>query len=265
MPVIKGLGWTFDTVAEQYEKFRPGYADDLYKTIFEYCPINAGSSVVEVGIGAGQATLPILRTGCRVTAVEPGEKFSALCGEKFSGFPGFSVVTGKFEDVALEENAYDLVFSASAFHWVPEREGYEKVHRILKSGGTFARFANHPYRDKGKPELSDEIDELYARYYSTYHNRKHEKPVEFREEEAVERAEIAKKYGFANIRHAMFYRMREFTAKEYIMLLGTYSDHIAIEETIRNKFFSAIEQAINDHGGTMTIYDTMDLQLAQKV
>ncbi len=28
MPVIKGLEWTFDTVASAYEKFRPGYAYD---------------------------------------------------------------------------------------------------------------------------------------------------------------------------------------------------------------------------------------------
>jgi len=47
-------------------------------------------------------------------------------------------------------------------------------------------------------------------------------------------------------------------------LLGTYSDHIAIEEPIRLKFFAAIEAAINDHGGTVTIGDTMDLQLARK-
>ena len=54
------------------------------------------------------------------------------------------------------------------------------------------------------------------------------------------------------------------SAKEYIELLGTYSDHIAIEETIRIEFFSKIEEAINKYGGTITIYDTIDLQLARK-
>ena len=54
------------------------------------------------------------------------------------------------------------------------------------------------------------------------------------------------------------------TAKEYGILLGTYSDHIAIDEAIRTEFFSKIEDAINNHGGTITIYDTIDLQLARK-
>ena len=51
MPVIRGLGWTFDTVASTYEKFRPGYVPELYKMIFEYIPIGPGSEVVEMGSG----------------------------------------------------------------------------------------------------------------------------------------------------------------------------------------------------------------------
>ena len=57
---------------------------------------------------------------------------------------------------------------------------------------------------------------------------------------------------------------RTFLAKEYIELLGTYSDHIAIEEKIRTEFFTKIEETINQYGGTFTIYDTIDLQLARK-
>ena len=264
MPVIKGLGWTFDTVAEQYEKFRPGYADELYKAIFEYCPINADSSVVEVGIGAGQATLPVLKTGCRLTAVEPGERFSQLCREKFSDFAGFSVINEKFEDAALEENAFDMVFSASAFHWVPEEIGYKKVFAMLKSGGVFARFANHPYRDKGNAELSDKIDEQYRKYYSVYHGKPHCPPAEYTEDDAAQRAAFAENYGFTDIQHHMFYRIRTFSAKEYVKLLGTYSDHIAIAEPIRSEFFSKIHDTIERYGGKINIYDTMDLQLARK-
>ena len=48
------------------------------------------------------------------------------------------------------------------------------------------------------------------------------------------------------------------------MLIGTYSDHITIEEGIREKFFDAIEDVISLHGGTISISDTIDLQLARK-
>jgi len=264
MPVLKGLEWTFDTVASTYEKLRPGYVEELYRTIFSYLPIDAQSQVVEIGSGGGQATTPILKTGCRLTAVEYGERFSELLKEKYRDASNFSVITGKFEDTDFAENAYDLVFSASAFHWIPEKIGYEKVFSMLKKGGAFARFANHPYRDKGNPALSEEIDALYDAYYYKFHHRKREVLKEFSEEEARERAMLAGKYGFTDLQYALFHRERLFTAKEYIQLLGTYSDHIAIEETIRTAFFTKIEEAIQNHGGSITIYDTIDLQLARK-
>ncbi len=259
MPVSEGLEWTFDTVAANYAKFRPGYVDGLYQEIFRYSPINASSRVVEVGIGGGQATLPFLRTGCRLTAVEYGEQFSRLCRERFREYAGFSVITGKFEETGFASETYDLVYSASAFHWVPEAPGYQKVFSMLKSGGVFARFANHPFKDKGRPQLSDDIQKLYAVYMGSA-----PRPFEYGEEQAKNQADIARKYGFEDIRFALYHRTRSFTAKEYTALLGTYSDHIAIEETRRAEFFAGIEQAINRYDGVITIYDTIDLQLARK-
>ena len=62
MAVIKGLEWTFDTAAEVYEKMRPGYVEELYQDIFQYIPVDESSNVVEIGIGGGQATPPVVKT-----------------------------------------------------------------------------------------------------------------------------------------------------------------------------------------------------------
>ena len=264
MGVTNGFEQLFDTVASTYEKLRPGYCDELYKMIFDYSKVNQTSNVVEVGIGGGQATLPFLKAGCLLTAVEVGENFSKLCKEKFSAYPNFDVITSRFEDVRFEDGTYDLVYSASAFHWVPEEIGYSKVFSMLRSGGVFARFANHPFRDKGNPSLCEEMDNIYAQYYYTYYNKTPEMPTEYTEENAKNRALIAEKYGFQDIQYALFYRTRTFSAAEYSMLLDTYSDHIAMEKKIKKEFFSKIEEAIERHGGRITVYDTMDLQPAQK-
>ena len=105
MAVLKGLEWTFDTAASSYEKIRPGYVDELYQVLFDYISIDENSNVVEVGSGGGQATAPVLKTGCKLTAVEYGEQFSELLREKFKEYPGFSVLTGKFEDMEFEQAA----------------------------------------------------------------------------------------------------------------------------------------------------------------
>jgi hypothetical protein len=156
------------------------------------------------------------------------------------------------------------VFSASAFHWIPEGIGYKKVFSMLKSGGAFARFANHPYRAKENPALSGELDKIYDEYYYKYYHKKHEILTEYTDAQAKARAMLAEKYGFAEIQYALFYRKRVFSAKEYVELLGTYSDHIAMEDSTRQPFFLKIEEAINRHGGTITVSDTIDLQLARK-
>lgn len=259
MSVIKGLEWTFNTQAEKYEKMRPGYVVELYDDIFKLVNLNSNSNVIEIGIGGGQATLPILKTGCKLTAVEYGENLAKVCCEKFKDYHNFSTVVSKFEDSSFESNLYDLIFSASAFHWVSEEIGYRKVFDLLKSGGVFARFANHPYKDKGREGLHEAFQKIYSVYMPESFACN-----EYSEQDASNRSDIAKKYGFVNISYKLYHRTRTFTSKEYIELLGTYSDHIAIEDNTRNKFFSEIEAVIDDFGGQITIYDTIDLQLARK-
>lgn len=68
MSVIQGLEWTFHTVAEEYNRWRPGYVPELYQDLFAYKPLNKSSSALEIGIGTGQATAPVLETGCALTA-----------------------------------------------------------------------------------------------------------------------------------------------------------------------------------------------------
>ena len=135
MGVLAGKEWAFDTAASKYERMRPGYTEDLYKQIFDYCSIDEQSELIEVGIGGGQATLPFLKKYSHVTAIEYGKNLADICKEKFKDYTGFEVITSKFEDVELNDNAYDLIYSASAFHWIPEEIGYTKVYKALKPGG----------------------------------------------------------------------------------------------------------------------------------
>ena len=264
MPSTPGLEWTFDSVCAKYDKMRPGYPAELYRALLDYAPISEHSRVVEVGSGSGQATVPILQTGCVLTAVECGDRFRERLQEKFGHHPNFSVLTGKFENLTFEENAYDLVFSATAFHWVPEQAGYEKAYAMLKMGGVFARFANNPYVARDNTALFSEIQALYDVYYYPTLKKMRQPIAEFTEERARERSLIAGRYGFSDLQYRLFYRKRVFTAEEYTELLGTYSDHIAMDAPIRAVFFSAIEDAIRRHGGTVTIHDTLDLELARK-
>ncbi len=254
----------FDSVAQDYQLMRPGYPDQLYQEIFSYCPLSKHSTVAEIGIGSGQATTPFLKTGSRLTAIEPGSKFAQMCMQKFGGYEAFSLLNCRFEEAQLAEESFDLVYSASAFHWIEENSGYEKVFRILKSGGAFARFANHPLPAADDPTLAQDIQKLYETYYYPHFNRKPEAPRRFSKQQAAELAEKAGEHGFIDICHQLFQSKRRLSAVQYTRLLGTYSDHLMLPEAVRREFFLRIEQAVNDHGGRIFIADTIDLEMARK-
>ena len=256
--IFPGLETTFNTVAEQYDRMRPTYVEALYDDVWKYGGFAENISAVEIGIGTGQATQPVLNRGASVTAVELGADLASFCAAKFGKESRFSVVNLPFQDFDAPIGSFDLIYSASAFHWIPEEIGYRKVFDLLRPGGVFARFANHPYKDKGNEPLHEAMQIHYAKYMprSKFH-------AEYCEEDAKQRAEIAEKYGFADIEWKLYKRTRTFTADQYTELLGTYSDHIALGEK-KDEFFSLIREEINRFGGSITIYDTIDLELHRK-
>lgn len=249
----------FDTKAAVYERMRPHYGDELYQDLFRYVPIHPFDKVVEIGIGTGQATLPFLRRGCQLCAVEIGETLANRCKQKFRDYPHFAILHAAFEETVWSPNAYDLVYAATAFHWIDPLIGYTKVYAMLKSGGVFARFANHPYVEKDNKPFRDALQSLYARYLP---GAKEPQPYTDKDAEAI--AQTAAYYGFSDIVYHLYQRTRTFNAKEYTALLSTYSDHIAMKETLRTQFFSHIEDVINQFGGIITITDIIDLELARK-
>lgn len=256
----KAHGEIFDRAALTYEAMRPGYPNALYNDIFRYRPIGKTSRVVEVGIGTGQATLPVLETGCTLTAVEYGANLADVCREKFRAYPRFSVTVSKFEDFLCAEDTVELVFSATAFHWINEAIGYPKVLRMLKRGGAFARFANHPFPAKDNPHLFEALQNVYQ----TYRPNTYAPPVEYTAEDAKRCALLAEQYGFCDVTYQTYSRTRTLTSAAYVALLNTYSDNLAMEPPVRRSFLAEIQSVIDAHGGRITIFDTIDLQLARK-
>lgn len=250
---------TFDNVAEDYDKVRPAYVRELYEDIFRYKPVNADSSILEIGIGTGRATLPFLKKNCAVTALEPGKSLAAAAMEKYRAYDKFFLYQQTFQDFACPPDSFDFIFSATAFHWIPEEYGYKRVYELLKKGGAFARFAYHAGADKGREALTAEIESLYQKYMGY-----RKKASGFCREDAAETARIAEKYGFSDISYQLYHVTKDFTADEYMMLLRTYPDHMKLEKQSRDRLFWGIYEAINRNGGIITVYYTMDLQMARK-
>lgn len=251
------LRLAFDEDTANYDKYRPAYAPALFEELLAYAAPGRGKRALEIGVGTGQATLPILETGCSVTAVELGEHLAAYVRQKFSSYPAFQVVTGDFAE--FSGGGFDLLYSATAFHWIPDDVGYPKALDLLKSGGALALFWNHPFVARADCPLHCEIQKAYQKYRPAS-----TPPAEFRAEDCAKILERLERYGFTDTRAKLFYQTRTLAAEEYICLLNTYSDHRALPEAARRGLEGEITDAIRRFGGTLNIYDTMDLYLARK-
>ena len=250
---------SFNEDAANYDRWRPGYPDGVFEEIVRYSGIGPGKRALEIGIGTGQATGPILKTGCAVTAVELGEKLAAYSKEKFREFPNLKVQILPFEDYEEPDGSFDLIYSATAFHWIPEKIGFPKVYRLLKNGGTLALWWNRPL-PAGPEELSREIQQVYDRYRPEIAR----KPEEDKTSVYRKIRETVLFHGFTEPEFRLFRAERTLNADGYVQLLNTYSDHRTASPEMKEAFESGIRQAILNHGGRITLSDSIDLYLARK-
>jgi len=250
---------TFNIDEYNYDKARPTYPEALFNDIFNYIPLSKSNNVLEIGIGTGQATLPFLKKECYVQAVELGDKLACYCQEKFKSYKNFKVINNDFVQVHLSEMSFDLIFSATAFHWIPKDPGYSKLKSLLKDDGVIALFWNHPFVRNTEDKTNLASETIYNKY------RPEDKPrTEFDDSKCQEQIKELEQYGFINIQSKLYKRVRTLTSDEYISLIKTYSDHNALPDNIKHAFEKDMKQAIDDVGGKINIYDTIDLYLARK-
>ena len=86
------LRMIFDTIPEQFDRCRPRYSAELFESLIAYAGIGPGKTVLELGPGTGQATDPILDTGCEYLAVELGKNLCAAMVRKYGGRSNFRIV-----------------------------------------------------------------------------------------------------------------------------------------------------------------------------
>lgn len=61
---------TFDQIPDEFDRYRPRYCEGLFEYIINKIRLDKSKYVLEIGPGTGQATDPVIATGCNYTAIE---------------------------------------------------------------------------------------------------------------------------------------------------------------------------------------------------
>jgi SAM-dependent methyltransferase len=140
-------GLTFDDVAGEYDLFRPRYPRALFDELRDVVGISEDSRILEVGSGPGVATEEMVSRGWSVLAVEPGPQLARVARGKFAD-QRFAVEVSTFDDWDPLGRHFDLVLSATAYHWVAPEVRWTKAAQVLDDGGYLA-LATNEVDDRG--------------------------------------------------------------------------------------------------------------------
>jgi len=127
----------FDTVAELYDASRRGYSSEIVDFVVATAGVHQDSQVLEVGCGTGQLTEALVQCGLAPMAIDIGPSMIAFARRRL-GASTASFQETSFEDFQATEASFDLVVSATAWHWIDPAVRFEKAARLLRPGGWLA-------------------------------------------------------------------------------------------------------------------------------
>jgi ubiquinone/menaquinone biosynthesis C-methylase UbiE len=236
------LRTTFNNVSSLYDSVRPNYPEQLFDDLIETVQLQKDAKLLEIGPGTGQATKPFVKRGFNITAVELGNNLADFVRKKFADNNNFKVITGAFENIDLKDKSFDLIYSATAFHWIKSEIKFSKPYEILKKGGHLAIIhTNHVSKEK-EDKFFYACQPIYKKYKPGGKYNDKLKPI-------LEKELKPKEYDNNFFEQVLFETYPvdiSYSADEYIKLLNTYSPTLSMETEQRNKFLNEIKELINN-------------------
>lgn len=259
------LKTTFNGNAERYHKYRPRYPQVLFDKLIHDTNLTSASRLLEIGPGTGQATEPMAKYGCNITAIELGADLADKARDSLKDYQNVNVLTGAYEDLELLAASFDLIYSATAFHWIRPEVRFKKSAQLLKHGGYLAII----YSEHVSDEAGDDFFFASKPIYNEFASR----DSAINADDSFRLPKISELTPRPPIDLSLF-TLESFTpfpvtitysAHDYVELLNTYSPTIALSPSWREKFSTSIKDLINtDFNGTVDRTFAMTLTIAKK-
>jgi SAM-dependent methyltransferase len=252
---------TFDEVARLYNEIRPRYPDALFEKLIEGAGLQPRSTLLEIGPGTGQATRPLAKKGFEITAIELGAGLADVARYELKDHKNVHIITGAFEEIILPERSFDLVYAATSFHWIEPSVRFVKIHDLLKDGGHLAIIHTHHISDEKGDVFFNASQTIYDKYEFTDKDKK----PEFPRHKDLKPTEIDE--SLFQLKHFQsFPVVITYSAKQFVKLLNTYSNHLAASQQVQQAFYGEIEALINDRfQGSVDKHFSMSLTIAEKI
>lgn len=256
------LRQTFDNVAHLYDEMRPSYPDQVFADVVQISGAGPTSPVLEIGCGTGHATQVLAAKGLAIHCIELGENMAAVARQRLARYPQVSIEVADF-DVWSTAHRYDMVYSATAYHWLNPATREQRIAAVLDPMGWLAIWRNRHIRNGSCDDFLDEAHVIYAEEAPELVKKRALLPNPEQVAE-TERDELTRQY-FGDPELRVYLWSRPYTAAQYVQMLNTHSDHQLLAADRRARLFDRLAALIdNKYGGSVTKDYATLLQMAQR-
>jgi SAM-dependent methyltransferase len=254
-------GTIFDEDAALYDARRPTYPAILIDELARVGELDAGSRVLEIGAGTGQATIALAERGYRLTALEPGSAMAAILERKLRPFRLADVQVETFEAWPLPSEPFDAIVAATSFHWPDPDRRLSKAADALHLGGILAVISTHHVAG-GDRSFFEDVQSCYERFDpSTPPGLT--LPREDEIDVGIDGIDGSTSFEVAS--STRIGRELTYTTQDYRDLLLTYSGHRALDPPARQALLTCIARLLDERfGGRITKRYLFQLVMARK-
>jgi SAM-dependent methyltransferase len=229
----RGRAESFGSIAGLYDRHRPTAAPEFLDELAALKP----RQVLDVGCGTGKVARELLARGLTVLGVEFDPRMASIAREH-----GVEVEIGAFETWDDRGRTFDLITCGDAWHWIDPVRGWRKVGRVLRPGGTVARFWNHHEVDE---PLKSALEAVYRRVAP--------------EVLGVPRSRDTRDASDPRAENRSYPWVRSYSADDWVALIATYSANQTLEPARLAELQRGLHATIVDHGGTVVSRGSTDV------
>jgi SAM-dependent methyltransferase len=270
-------GMTFNDAASSYDRFRPRYPRQLFDDLSSAQEIGADSRILEVGCGPGVATEEMMARGWSVLAVDPGAELARVAREKFDD-ARFAVEVSTFDEWDSRGRRFDLVFSATAYHWVAPALRWVKAASVLDDHGAIALASNKALAQRSFHEFGEATRDL-RRDYGDDDERESPRVEDLEGLIDATRGDVGALweamspqgsdvvagdlFGAPDVR--LYPWATTYTTLDALGLMATYSRYLVMDRAARAALFERLADIIDrDFGGELTRHYVTVLAMASR-
>ncbi len=252
----------YANLGQSYDQTRPNYDFQLIQRLVTVANLTSNDQLLEIGCGTGKATVEFAKLNLSLLCLEPNFEFLAIAQHNCQVYPHIQFKLTSFEEWQPDDQLFDGVIAANAFHWIPAEISYPKTAYLLKTDGRLILLWNLSFQLPW--EIYQELKPIYQQFA----------PQLDRYETPERQEEVIKELGQSISNSGLFHKIETegipqkvtYSIEDYLTFLSTTSPYIGLSPQQRLNLLSELRDKLKVlSDGTIPLTYLSAFQIAQKI